>query len=97
MSDFVAAMLGSAGSGNQQVIRGAFAIYGLPAPLIHVAHHQYGRAVLSAALRGLLPYLFWKEFTQPNPDGGYDVQPASAAVAGAVTAALVDDLLLSWK
>jgi hypothetical protein len=97
LSDIGAAVLGSAGSRNQQAIRGAFALYGLPAPIIHFAHRNYGRAVLSAALRGLLPYLFWKTFAMPNPDGGYDVQPAGAVVAGAVTAAVVDDLLLSWN
>jgi hypothetical protein len=97
LSDLGAAALASAGHANGQVVRGAFALYGVPAPIIHLAHRNYGRAVLSAVLRGVLPYLFWKGVTNPDPDGGYAIQPSSAAIAGAVTAALVDDLLLSWN
>lgn len=95
LSDLSAALLASAKSQNQQAVRGAVALYLLPSPVIHVAHRNYGRAILSAAARGLLPYLFDKTFAKPNPDGGYDVEPASAIVTGAVIAALVDDLLLA--
>ena len=95
LSDLGAAALASAGSRNQQVIRGAVALYLLPSPIIHFAHRNYKRAILSAALRGLLPYLLDKTFAKPDPDGGYDVQPADAIVTGAVIAALVDDLLLA--
>jgi len=97
LSDFGAVVLGAEGSRNQQAVRGAFALYGLPAPIVHLAHRHYGRAILSAALRGVLPYLFWKVFATPDPDGGYDVQPGAAIVAGAVVAAAADDLLLSWQ
>ena len=97
LSDLGAAVLAADKSRNQQAVRGAVALYLLPPPIVHVAHRNYGRAALSAALRGFLPYLFDRTFAKPNPDGGYDVDPASALVTGAVIAALVDDLLLSWN
>jgi hypothetical protein len=97
IGDIGAAILAGAGYRSPQTVRGAFAVYLLPGPIIHVAHRRDARAVVSAALRGLLPYLFWTTFAKRNPDGGYEIEPASALVAGAVTAAVVDDLFLSWN
>ncbi len=74
--------------------RAALATYGLSGPLAHFAHRRYGRAILSTALRSVLPYLFSRGNYQIS-DGGYFIDPIIPIVASAVIAALVDDL--SWQ
>lgn len=95
LSDVAASVVALDASGSQTAIRAGLAIYGLPPPMIHFAHHHYGRTLASVTLRTLLPYLLWANFATPNENG--QTNEAAPIVAGAVFAAVIDDLLLSWN
>lgn len=88
----IALAVGTSGSRNQEAIRDGLAIYLAPPAVVHVAQHNYGRAVASATLRGLLPYLLW---TGAGPNENGQTNEATPIIAGAVIAALLDDLPLS--
>jgi hypothetical protein len=95
--DVSSAILVSQGEQNHQAIRGAIALYAISGPIVHFAHRNYGRLAASVLLRTLLPLTlaaFAKGLASPE-DPGPD--PASYAVAGAVVAALIDDLALGWS
>jgi hypothetical protein len=94
LSDTIAAVLGAYNRQYPHAFPTAIALYAVPGPIIHVAHHHGRRAVASAALRGLLPFVSQLALTSVDDNGGNDRR--AVMVAGAVVAALVDDLALSW-
>jgi hypothetical protein len=96
LSDALAVVVAADGSPSHEAARAAVAIYALTPVVIHVAHHNYVRAVLSAALRTTLMYLAL-HINDNSPGTDYDVRGSGPAIVAGTVAALVDDLALSWK
>src|SRR6185312_14045892 len=95
LSDVVAATVAGLGSGTHEAARAGLAIFVVTPVVIHVAHHNYGRAIASAALRAGLLYMA-AHVNDGSPGGDYDASVSGAMVGASVLAALVDDLALSW-
>ena len=97
--DATAALLAASVHNETQAYRDEIALYAIPGPVIHFAHQRYWRVAVSVALRALVPLALasWAQ-SQPNPGGGESgPDPRAFAVAGAVVAALIDDLAVAWS
>jgi hypothetical protein len=76
--------------------RAAVGVYAVGSPMVHFAHHNYGRMAASIGVR-LLGIATGALLGARLQDGDTsNTMVAEGAVAGAVAGALVDDLALAW-
>jgi hypothetical protein len=76
--------------------RAAVGVYAAGSPLIHFAHHNYGRIAASIGVRllGIATGALLGSRLEDGDTSG--TMTGAGAVAGAVAGALVDDLALAW-
>ncbi len=76
--------------------RAAVGVYAVGSPMVHFAHHNYGRVAASIGVRllGIATGALLGARLQEGDTSG--TMTAEGAVAGAVAGALVDDLALAW-
>jgi hypothetical protein len=95
-SDAAAAIVASQAHVDGPALRGAIAIYGIPGPIVHLAHRRYVRMAGSVALRVLVPLLLRSAAPRSSSGGAARPSPVTLAVAGVIIAALIDDFALGW-
>jgi hypothetical protein len=76
--------------------RAAIGVYAVGSPMVHLAHHNYGRIAASIGVRllGIATGALLGARSEIG-DGGGNLE-GLGAVTGAVAGALVDDLALAW-
>jgi len=96
LSDAIAVAVAAGSGSSHEAARAGLAIYAVTPAVIHVAHHNYGRAAASALLRLGLLYLA-TGVNDGSSGSDDDIRGPGPIIAAAALAALIDDLALAWQ
>ncbi|EFK95991.1 membrane protein [sediment metagenome] len=86
--------------GEGGIALGALGVFVVGAPLVHVAHGEPKRGILSASMHLLLPVVglvaVYPGLAKAMPDVSEDTQTAMAVTMAGAGAAVFDTLVLAW-